>query len=129
MIYSVLFQIPLMRSVHLLSSSFDQSECAASYGKPDDTPWSQPVQTPSYEEYTAIHIPIIVRPVYVLMEEGVVPSEMMEVVVLATMINEGRKAKGTCLWSGSVRDSGVPIIVCFGCVVLCVLMMLFLVLV
>ncbi|KAK0477151.1 hypothetical protein EDD18DRAFT_1211617 [Armillaria luteobubalina] len=72
-------------------------------------PGANPVQAPCYEEYTATYTPAIVGPVYVSMEEGVVPNGTTEVLVPATTVDGGgRKTDGRCLWSGGVRITRVP---------------------
>ncbi|KAK0481079.1 hypothetical protein EDD18DRAFT_1085518 [Armillaria luteobubalina] len=85
-------------------------------------PGANPVQVPCYEEYTVIYMPAIVGPVYVSMEEGVVPNGMMEVVVPARMVDGGgRKLDGRCLWTGGARITTVPQVVLMVGVVMAVI--------
>ncbi len=67
-------------------------------------PGANPVQVPCYEEYIATYTPAIVGLVYVSTEESTVLSGIMQIVVLARIVDVGgREPVGTCPWTGGGR--------------------------
>ncbi len=86
-----------------LSPLFPLTMCIA-IGNLMTLPGANPIQALCYEEYIMIYISAIVRPVYVLTEERVVPNGMTEVLEAAKMVDRrGGKTEGMCFWTGNAR--------------------------